>query len=128
MQPLSSLLEDIGIENSDDVKFIKKNLYYSEVTKKYYVIYLSKEPGFFTDEAKTLLRFFGTGISDKPNIIFLFFCNGVTADFQVYFGTIDESHEELSKMKPKDIISKYYKKISYKYSIADDDGPRKIPK
>jgi len=128
MEPISILLEEIGLTQSNNVKFIKNNLYYSEIDKTYYVIYRSREPGFFTNEAQSLLLFFGTGSGNNRKIVFLFFCSGVTADFQVFYGTIQESHEDFIKMKSKEIISKYYKKTPYKYSIANDDGPRKIPK
>jgi hypothetical protein len=128
MEPISILLEEIGLTQSNNVKFIKNNFYYSEKDKTYYVIYRSREPGFFTDEAQSLLFFFGTGLGANRKIIFLFFCSGVTADFQIFFGTIEENHEDFIKMKSKEIISKYYKKTPYKYSISNDDGPRKIPK
>lgn len=127
MEPISILLEEIGLSNSNNVKFIKNNLYYSEEDKTYYVIYRGREPGFFTDEAQSLLVFFGRGLGEGRKIIFLFFCSGMTADFQVFFGKIEESHEDLIKMKSKEIITKYYKKTPYKYSIANDDGARKIP-
>ena len=128
MVSISSLLQDIGLSDSKNLKFIKNNIYYSEEDKTYYVIYRSKEPGFFTKEAQSLLVFFGKGLGEDRKIVFLFFCSGVTADFQVFYGTIQESHEDFIKMKSKEIISKYYKKTPYKYSIANDDGPRKIPK
>ena len=118
----------MGITNMENVKYIKNNLYYSNVDKTYYVIYRGREPGFFTEEAQSLLRFFKTGTTDGYKIMFLFFCSGVTADFQVYSGKIDESHDEFTKMKSKEIIAKYYKKTPFKYTIADENGIKKISK
>ena len=128
MEPIDILLSEMGITNMENIKYIKNNLYYSDVDKTYYVIYRGREPGFFTEGAQSLLRFFKTGTTDGYKIIFLFFCSGVTADFQVYSGKIDETYDEFTKMKSKEIITKYYKKTSFKYSIVDSNGAVKILK
>lgn len=128
MKPIYRILDDMGISRIEDLEYIKKNLYFSDVDKTYYVIYRSKEPGFFTEEAQSLLKFFSTGTTSGRKIIFLFFCSGVTADFQVYSGTIQETHNDLIKLKSKEIIEKYYKRTPFKYTISNNDSVIKITK
>jgi len=126
MEPIKLILDDIGISHAENLKYIKKNLYFSDIDKTYYIIYRSKEPGFFTEEAQSLLKFFSNGTSRGRTIIFLFFCSGVTADFQVYGGDIQETHDDFIKLKSKEIIEKYYRKTPFKYSVANDNGVKKI--